>query len=294
MSPQSPVPPPSSASRRACFHAGLVLPTILAFVLAVFAPPSASAQGWDLELRVGAITEPIYPGSDDAYLVPIVDLQASTRRGAWSWSASLLQGLDLTWFDPQRGWLVALNVNQGDERRPDVYSVAGFERDHDDATRRLLAGSNEVSNPVNATVTLGRLTPIGIVGVSLAYLPTTLESTDDDDLAHGLVGSVLHMLVLPVTDRLEASSLLQLEFMDGTYAETWYTAPESNAHLDAFDAPAGPRAARVALQLAFAATERVSLSCVAAYTRLLGDAGASPYTTARDQTVACLQAHYRF
>lgn len=266
----------------------------LALIALVFLTTPAEAQGWDLELGVATVTEPVYPGADHSYVVPTVNFRASTHRGPWSWSASLLDGLDVTWFDPARGWLASLNVNQGDERRRDVYSIAGFEVDHRDETRRLLVGSPDLSNPVNATLMLGRLTPFGIVAASVAYHPTTVEATVDDDTHHGMLYSLSHLVSMPVGRRFAVMTLAQVEFMDDEYASAWYTAVESNASHGTFDARPGVRDVRFATQVSFAATERVTVSCVVAHTRLLGDAGASPYTTSRAQTAACLQALYQF
>jgi outer membrane scaffolding protein for murein synthesis (MipA/OmpV family) len=278
--------PPARARRSAGIAA------LLVFVL--FFPRPVLAQGWDLSLGVATVAEPVYPGSDRSYVVPTLDFRASSSRGAWSWSASLLQGLDVTWFDPDRGLLFGLNVNQGDERHSDVYSVAGFEIEHGDETRRLLEGSPSLSNAVNATVTLGTLTPIGIVGGTVAYHPTEVELDGDGELRHGALFSLLHMISMPVGRRFEVATLAQLEFMDGEFARAWYTAVESNELHGPFDASAGLRDVRLAAQLRFTATDRVSVTAVVAHTRLLGDAGESPYTVARDQIAASLQADYRF
>ncbi|HKK70976.1 MAG TPA: MipA/OmpV family protein [Candidatus Krumholzibacteria bacterium] len=271
---------------------GARIAALLVFVL--FFPRPALAQGWDLSLGVAAVTEPVYPGSDRSYVAPTLDFRASSSRGAWSWSASLLQGVDVTWFDPDRGLLVGLNVNQGDERHSDVYSVAGFEIEHGDETRRLLAGSPSLSNAVNTTVTLGTLTPIGIVGGAAAYHPTEVEAGGDDELRHGALFSLLHMISVPVGQRFEVATLAQLEFMDGEFARAWYTAVESNDLHGPFAAGAGLRDLRLAAQLRFVATDRVSVSSVVVHTRLLGDAGDSPYTVTRDQIAASVQADYRF
>ena len=265
----------------------------LAALLLLLALP-VHAQGWDLTLAIGGITEPIYPGSEHSYVVPIIDLRAETRRGPWSFSGSLLQGIDVTWFDPERGLLVSLNLNQGDERRRDVYSVAGFEVDHRASTRRLLSGSPELSNPINGTLMVGVLSPIGIVGASVAYVPTKVTGNAGESTRHGVLASLLHMLVLPVGDRLEMSTLARVEFMDGEAADTWYTADEIAGVRDGFRAGAGLRDASLAAQLRYSLTERVSITGVVQYTRLLGDAGASPFTTARGQTTALLQTEYRF
>ena len=274
-------------------HVAVTGPILVLVTLALITSPAA-AQGWELELGVATVTEPVYPGADHSYVVPTLNFRASSVRGPWSWSVSLLDGLDVTWFDPVRGWLASLNVNQGDERRSDVYSIAGFEVDHRHETRRLLTGSPDLSNPVNATLMLGRLTPVGIVAASAAYHPTTIESIDDDDTRHGVLYSLSHLISMPVGRRFAVLTLAQVEFMDGEYASAWYTAAESNALHGTFDARAGLRDARFATQVSFTATERVTVSCVVAHTRLLGDAGDSPYTTSGAQTAACLQALYRF
>lgn len=255
---------------------------------------SAAATDWDFAVGAATVTQPIYAGADQSFAVPIPVFSATTRRGAWSISASVLDGFDVTWMNLERGLIAGLNVNQGQERRREVYSVFGMEQDHDADTMRLLEGAPEVSNPVNMTMSLGHLSAIGLLRLSLGYHPATVDLDTSESRRHALMLGLSHIASKSFGPRWSVTTIAQIQFMDSEYADAWYTAEETNSVHGTFDADAGLHDMMVAAQVSYAVNERVRVQWLAAHSRLVGDAGSSPYTTGRGQNTAYVQVEYAF
>jgi len=262
---------------------------LLGLVAALTAPFAAADDGWAFSFGGGVLHEPVYEGSADTYRTPVPAARVEYTAGALSLSASLLDGLGVSYIHERSGVLGSIGVVPGPERNPDGYAPLFTEIDHSAETRRLLAGTPTVRSPVEADLMVGAVTPVGVVGATLGYRPIRGDRNEE-----AFVGSALYMIPVPVTDRFAVMGLVGVEVMDGAYADAWYGLEEDTAALRAYDPAAGLRAAQLVLELTYRITERLGVSLLGRELVLLGDAAKSPFTERRFQTTAFLQAYYTF
>lgn len=262
----------------------------LLILLAVPAAPCLAAEeGWDFSLGAGLLVAPVYEGSGDTCVSPLPRLSISYSTGSLSFSASLLDGLGISYLHGGSGILASLKVAPGPGRDSEGYSTLLTKAAHSDGTQRLLEGTPAARGVVSTDLTLGALTAVGLFGVTVGYRPTQVGQT-----YHAFTGAVIYMIELNLTDRLSLSALASLEAMDARYAEAWYSLAEDTPALTAFDARAGLRAAQLAVEASAMISGRIGLSLLARELVLLGDAAESPYTEKRLQAAAVLQAFYEF
>lgn len=257
----------------------------------------AQEPGWEVSVGVGVAGEHVYPGSDAYYVAPVPSLNASYTRGSVSYSLSILEGFGITYLNSNWGLMAGLNVNAGAMRDSEEYTVLGVGVEHNDRTKALLAGSPDLDTPLAATATLAYASPIGLFGASLEVHPTSVEpnqTAQQDETRTGLLYSLIYMAGGKATERLSLSGLLSVDFMDETYADTWYAVDQPTGSLSAFDADDGLRSSMVAVEVEYRLTERVTLSAVGASTFLLGDARESPYTVESVHRSVVTQLLYHF
>ncbi|MCK4413719.1 MAG: MipA/OmpV family protein [Candidatus Eisenbacteria sp.] len=271
----------------------------LSFVLvsACCATTAVAQRGWDFSVGAGVYTENVYSGSDDYYLTPLPTFKAMYTRGGLSYSISLLEGLGVTYMNQQRGFLASVTINAGDRRNSEQYSVVGFDVDHSDKTRTLLRDSPDSFTQIYVSTTFAYPTPVGMVGASLGYYPTTVEYNRDgidDEVRHGFLYSLLYVIQQPVTDRISLLGMSSLEFMSREYAGAWYSVEKELEALKEFNACAGLRDAQVAFQVGYRLSNRLSMSLDYLGTVLLGDAKRSPYTVEQLQQTIGVQTSYSF
>ncbi len=126
----------------------------------------------------------------------------------------------------------------------------------------------------------------GILGASLGYHPTNIAPVAAgaaDETRHGFLLGLQYLKPLRVTDRLSLTGIGTLEFMDGSYADSWFAVGEGTGRLAAFEAGAGPRDVQAAVHANYVVSPRVNLSFYYGGTLLLADAAASPYTVDKYQ-----------
>ena len=90
------------------------------------------------------------------------------------------------------------------------------------------------------------------------------------------------------------SGLFSIEFMDQTYADTWYAVDQPTLSLSTFKADAGLRSGLIALETQYRISEHVSLSALGASMVLMADAKDSPYTVETVQRTVTVQMIYQF
>jgi hypothetical protein len=229
---------------------------------------------------------------------PFPSVDVSYTTGGLSISASILDGLGVSYMHEGRGILGSVSVNFGAERDSEGYSFLATQVDHDKRTRELLEDTPAVRTVVAADATLGVLTPVGVLGTTVGYRPSVVEYNgpssggDTDATYQAFVGSLFYMIGMPVTERLSVMAVLSLELMDADYADAWFTVEEPTASLDTFEAEAGLRDAQLALEASYMFADHFGLSLTAGEMVMLGDAAESPYTRGQFQTVAMLEAFY--
>jgi len=272
---------------------------VLSFVivLACCATTVVAQQGWDFSVGTGVYTENVYIGSDDYYVTPLPSFKANYTRGAISYSISLLEGLGVTYMNQQHGFLASVTINAGDRRNSEKYSVVCFDVDHSDKTRALLKDSPDLFTQIYVSTMFAYPTPVGMVGASLGYYPTTVEYNRDgieDEVRQGFLYSILYIIQQPITDRISLLGMSNLEFMNQEYADAWYSVEKKTETLKEFNARAGLRDAQVAFQVGYRLSNRVSMSLDYMGTVLLGDANKSPYTVEQLHQTIGVQTSYSF
>lgn len=253
--------------------------------------------GWQFTLGGGIAGENVYIGSDHYYLMPLPNLKASYDRGSFHYSLSLLEGLQVTYRAPRYGLLASLNINAGDTRKADEYSVLGMAVDHREETRKRLAGTPDLDTPLALNAMLAAPSPVGVFGVALTYHPTRVAYADSDrpdETRGGFVYSALYMMGFSPSDRLSVTGLVSIDFMDQTYADTWFSVNRPTASLSPFAAGAGLRSTTVAVEITYPFSRRVDLSLVGASTVLLGGTKDSPFTVETVQRTMTMQVLYHF
>ncbi len=234
----------------------------IAVLLAAQTLPAQEA-GWHFALGGGVGGENVYVGSDDYYIMPLPILKASYAQDNFKYSLSLLEGIEVSYISPNLGLLASVNVNAGETRHSEEYSVLGIPVKHSAKTRKLLEGSPNLKTPLALNVRLAYPSPVGLFGVSLAYHPTAVKYNQaglKDETRHGCVYSAQYMIGLPATDRLSVSGLVSVDFMDQNYADTWYTVDRATKSLNAFKADSGLRSSMVAVEIRYQISKIMILS----------------------------------
>lgn len=284
-----------SPSQRTVLAAGA-----LALTLAVLlSTESAPAQdGWDFTVDAGVFAESVYVGSDEYYVTPLPSFRASRSAGAFTYFISLpLEGIGVSHTHAGSGLTSSLTVNFGGQRQAGEYSVVGFPVKHSDRTRDLLAGSPDVATPVFVEASVDYPTALGILGASVGYHPTSVEddlANRDETMKHGLILSLQYTKIVPVARDLTVAGMLDLELMDGNYADAWFAVDHATDKVAGFEAGAGARDVQAALYATYRVSRTVSLSLYGSSMLLLGDAADCPYTLARNQHTFLLRTSYSF
>jgi len=273
--------------------------TLIACWMILLAAQAANAQqnGWEFSVGGGVAGEYVYLGSDDYYVAPLPSFKASYTHKNVNYYLSLLDGLGVTYMNPGWGLMMDVNLNAGSYRDPDEYNVVGVPVKHSADTKRLLADTPSLDTPLALTLMLATTTQIGMFGASVAIHPTSVEYQRaglEDETRTGLIYSALYNLDIPISQQLSLSALFSLDFMDDTYADTWFTVDQPTPALEKFEADAGLHSSVVMLEINYQISDRVSLSAVGGSTILMGDAKDSPFTVETVQRQVMVQTLYHF
>jgi len=240
--------------------------------------PLAAQEGWNFTVGAGTFMSPSYMGSATyaGALMPIAKAEFAT--GSLSFSASFLDGLGITYFNMDQRLYANLAARFGEDRDENGYSAGFIPMDHDGETSRRLDGTGSVSGPAILEASVAWVSPVGLLGTIAAYHPLTVERFGNEDSKQGFIGSIFLLLPLPATERLNLTFVLQTDFMDTSYAEAWYSLPDSTGDLDAFKASWGIQDIQAYFQADWLFTEKFGLTFMMANQWLLGDAAKSPFT----------------
>ena len=255
----------------------------------------SSEKNWELSLGAGGYVSNVYYGSEEMYASPFPDIMFSYTKGNFSSSASFLDGIGITYMNPEHHFLAGVNVNNGQERDSEEYSGLGVSTDHRDKVKRLLKGTPDVETNVKTTLMLGYMSQFGIFSVSLEYHPITWEIAGERDRTYdGFISSLSYMKPVSVTDRLTVSTRLAVDLMDKNYAKAWYSVKKPTQALNAFDAGSGLRDVELAVLFDYQFSAHISARFLAQHSFLLMDTQDSPYTTSRYQLTSGLYGIYTF
>jgi outer membrane scaffolding protein for murein synthesis (MipA/OmpV family) len=244
-----------------------------------------------VSVAIGAAYGPSYDGSDDYVIFPAALVQGS------------LGGIDFT----SRGAGVALDfVPDPDEGIGFDLGVAGQLRGN---------RARQIEDPVvlslgklDEAIEVGPTVGVGIPRVFHDYdsLSVSLDVSWDINGAHG--GMVIEPAVTyftPLSRGIAASLSLNAEHGDGDFADYYYTVTPAQSlasGLPAFNADGGWTKAGGNLLLGFDLDGNLengglAIAVIGGYTRMLGDAKRTPFTSVRgdaDQWVAALGLGYTF
>ena len=255
----------------------------------------ASDGTWDLSLGAGGYVSNVYYGSEEMYASPFPDIMVAYTKGNFSSSASFLDGIGITYANPEHHFLAGVNVNNGEERNSEEYSGLGVSTDHSDTVKRLLKGTPDVETALKTELMLGYMNKCGIFSVSLEYHPITWEMTGERDRTYdGFISSLSYIKPISITDNLTVTTRLAVDLMNKNYATAWYSVEKPTQALAAFEADFGVRDVELAVRIDYQYSEHISATLLVQNSLLLMDAGDSPYTTSRYQLTSGLYGIYTF
>ena len=257
------------------------------------APVLSSESPWAFSLGAGAYTTNVYYGSDELYVNAVPLANTAYTRERFSASFSLLDGIGMRVTDSRNRFFANININAGDERDSKEYNALWMSKDHSAEVKSLLEGSPTVKTSVRTELMLGYMGCLGNFGVSLEYHPTTLEGKRDRSY-NGFLSYLSYSKPFAVTDHLSVTGMLSLGVMDRNYARAWYTVENPTRRLETFDADAGLRDVRVAVQIVYMVLPDVGITFLSGNSILLMDAGKSPYTASKYQMTSGLFGFYTF
>lgn len=266
--------------------------TILFFSPAIFA-----AEGWQFTVNAGGLTQPTYEGSDEYYIAPVAWPDAVYAQGNMSYSFSLLNGIGLAYLNESNRLYASATVKNGAERDSEEYTCVILPVDHSDKTKTLLKDTPTALAPVIAQGTLGYMTPLGMIGVTVSYYPTTVDYSQkerDDKFYNAITNSFFFNASYPILNNLVCSGTVSLDLMDEDYADAWYSVNYETEKLDTFDANASIKDVAIQMQLTYMVSPKIGISLLGAEEIMLMDAKDSPYTTNAYQTALALYTFYAF
>lgn len=257
-------------------------------------PPSDEATVYDgdwVTVGAGAVYAPSYDGSDDYVIFPVPMVMGQIGPVGISPRGG---GVALDFIpDPEEGVsfdlgvAVGLNSNRADQIEDPVVEAAG---------------------ELDRAVEIGPSAGVSIPGVLNPYdsLSFNLDARWDVAGAHeGMVMSPGVSYFTPLSRGMAGAIALSAEYVDDSYADYYYSvspAQSAASGLPLYQADGGFTKAGATALLAFdldgnLANGGMSLFGVGGYSRMLGDAKRTPYTSLRgdaDQFFAALGVGYTF
>lgn len=265
---------------------------IVATLCLSFAIDLTAQKAWSFAIGGVGMLMNTYPGSDEYDVSIMPEVKLSYTKGYFSFGLSLIDGVGVTYANPEIHLLTSLTFYLGSERDSETYTAGFIRKDHSARIARRLADTPTVSTIAYGEFALGYITPVGIFGASLEYHPTSYEG-DSSEFYHGILSSAYYLLSFPVTDRLTVTGKFSVDFMDARYAEAWYSLPEDTVELDAFKAEPGIKDIKMYLRMDYLLAKHVGVIVLASDTLLLGDAGRTPLTAERNQLMVGLCAVFK-
>ncbi len=230
---------------------------------------AAPVSDWSLSVGIGGGLAPDYEGADEykAIPLPLFDLRyngMALRTSRFGLEADLVPGEAF-----QAGPILRYNT--------------GRDSDVKDEVVRLLP-------EVGAAAELGAFAATG--------LPLSVLGMDSPSIVTARIGFIQGQsgghegltidgslgLVTPVSDQLTIISALSATWMSNTYADSFFgvtPAGSAASGLAAFDPGSGIKDVGVTLIGSYEVTDAWSVTGIASYTRLLGDAADSPVVSQR-------------
>jgi MipA family protein len=261
---------PHRAIRAACVCA-IASSSFASFVTPSFAADDNLSAEDTLKLRMGlgVGTVPDYTGSDEYTVIPLPNFELSYAGYALR-SSRLGVEADLVGIT-------------GLDAGPIIRYDRGRSSDVDDSVVALLP---EVDGSVELGGFAGAGAPLSVIGLeSASILAARVEYLQGLDGGHeGATAAASLSLISPVTDSLTLVSSLSTTYMSGNYADSYFdvTALGSAASgLPIYDAGASFRDLGVTFIANYELNENWSLNGVGSFTRLIGDAAASPIVAER-------------
>ncbi len=249
---------------------------LAAICLLAFAAPSAAADDnlnaedkLKLRMGLGVGTAPDYIGSDDYTVIPFPNFELSYAGYALR-SSRLGVEADLVGIT-------------GLDAGPIIRYDRGRSSSVDDSVVALLP---EVDGSIELGGFVGAGLPLSVIGLDNSSIITgRVEYLQG--LGGGHEGATIGAsvgLVSPVTDSLTLISSLSTTYMSGSYADSYFdisAAGSAASGLSVFDADNGFRDVGITFVANYELNENWSVNGVGSFTRLIGDAAASPIVAER-------------
>ena len=247
---------------------------------AVSTPPPDAAAGLQLQLGAGVGVAPDYEGSDHYKAVPLWDLRASDLWGPTTY-VQVLGPILRSNLLPSENWRLGL-AGRYIPKRGNV----------DD--RQV----DELQN-VDPSVMLG-----GMVGYDFIVRPNQragfeAEVVQDVANGNGYLGTLRFTSAYSPASAWHYGFVAETSYASSDYMDAYFTVDRGDANrsgLRQYDADAGIKDFALTFSAAYDITQGLSLSGLASYKRLVGDASDSPVTKqgSANQWFGGLLLSYRF
>lgn len=233
---------------------------LAATVLPIAIQPASAQEPVTGFWTLGVAQLPDYEGSDDTQTLPLLGFRL--ERGG--------RGL----------------VLQGTSLRADVLGSARIEAG---PVLNYRFGRGDVANPavaalpgIDGTAELGLYTALSLPAGQEAFRFSAEVLADVGGTHDGLIGTVSAGYGTVWSDRLTVGAALSLTAVSDAYARTYFSVGPGSAAasgLPAHDAGGGLQAGGLDLSVSYAVSDRMSVTGLVSYRRLLGDFADSPVVT---------------
>jgi MipA family protein len=244
---------------------------LTAFAVASHAADKSLTADDALKLRMGlgVGTAPDYVGSDDYTVIPLPNFELSYAGYALR-SSRLGVEADLVGIT-------------GLDAGPIIRYDRGRSSDVDDSVVAMLP---EVDGSVELGGFVGAGAPLSVIGLeSSSILAARVEYLQGLDGGHeGATAAASLSLISPLTDSLTLISSLSTTYMSGNYADSYFDVSalvSAASGLPIYDAGAGFRDLGVTFIANYKLNENWSVNGIGSFSRLIGDAAASPIVAER-------------
>jgi len=262
-----------------------------------FGSPNALAWETSGEVGAGLLYTEVYTGSDEFYLTPLPIFKIALEGERNSIYLSIIDGVGVRHIFGTNGYFTDISLNFGSERDSQHYTVMGFERSHSDRTKSFLKNTPTVSTDVIGKMAFGYSAQWGTIICSAEYHPTKVDYSDsltEDENLEGFLYTLAYSRGYALTPEIMVNGVVGVEFMNGAYADAWFSNKNSTEKLKQFDAKGGLKGVLAVFDAVGQLSDDVVVKVTLVAKYLTGDAADSPYTRQKFQPTAIIGAVYNF
>ena len=257
-----------------------------------------SERHWQFWLGGGGFMEPVYPGSDGLYIMPVPFIKAEYQLKSFDLFASVIDGIGVRYKKTEfAGLSFSVSINPlGNERDPGLKNIKRFMITDADDVKAFLKDTPSVDNNIEYFGTLKiDILPFTSLSSTIAYLPTkACYRIYPDRKYDGITAS----LDLKTGYQLSPKTIMQggvgIAWMNDDYSEAFHGVLYSTSNLNVFAAKSGISNVHGGFTLINFFAEHYGVMIFGECKLLLGDADDSPLTKTAFQPEMGLMIFYNF